>query len=183
MAFYAPLTLVLIAHLAPQGRAAALGTVSASLAGGAVVGALVYGAVSDGVGGRAVLVGALTTAAAGFGAMATFPSVPVLAVIAGLTGVAVGPVNPVLAGLTQSRTTEGMRGRVVSVTWSLSLVVAPLGMLGAGLLLDVSGASVTMAVVALGVLATALYAALAPGLRPPVRTEDRSCSEKAPARG
>jgi MFS family permease len=155
MAFYAPLTLVLIAHLAPQGRAAALGTVSASLAGGAVVGALVYGAVADravsyGVGGRAVLVVALTAAAAGFGAMATLPSVPVLAVIAGITGLAVGPVNPVLAGLTQSRTTEGMRGRVVSVTWSLSLVAAPLGMLGAGLLLDESGATVTMAVIALG---------------------------------
>jgi hypothetical protein len=188
MAFYAPLTLVLIAHLAPQGRAAALGTVSASLAGGAVVGALVYGAVADravsyGVGGRAVLVVALIAAAAGFGAMATLPSVPVLAVIAGLTGLAVGPVNPVLAGLTQSRTTEGMRGRVVSVTWSLSLVAAPLGMLGAGLLLDESGATVTMAVIALGVLATALYAALAPGLRPRARTIDgaRSRCEKASA--
>jgi MFS family permease len=66
-----PLTLVLIAHLAPQGRAAALGAVSASLAGGAVVGALVYGTVADRVGGRAVLVVALTAAAAGFGAMAT----------------------------------------------------------------------------------------------------------------
>lgn len=187
MAFYAPFTLVLVAHLAPQGRAAALGVVSASLAGGAVVGALAYGAVADRVGGRTVLVGALTAAAAGFGAMATFPPVPTLAVLAGLTGLAVGPVNPVLAGLTQARTTEGMRGRVVSITWSLSLVAAPLGMLGAGLLLDAGGPGVTMAVVAMGVLATAIYAALAPGLRPPRdprrtrSTQDRSRCEQARA--
>lgn len=194
MAFYAPFTLVLVAHLAPQGRAAALGAVSAALAGGAVVGALAYGAVAHRVGGRTVLVGALTVAAAGLGAMATFPPVPALAGIAALTGLAVGPVNPVLAGLTQSRSEEEMRGRVVSITWSLSLVAAPLGMLGAGLVLDAAGPGVTMAVVALGVLTTAVYAALSPGLRPPgrpapttagtaptVRTGDRSRCEKAPA--
>jgi len=179
MAFYAPFTLILIAHLAPQGRAAALGVVTASLAGGAVVGALAYGAVADRISGRTVLAGALALTAVGLGVMATLPAVPVLAGTAGLTGLAVGPVNPVLAGLTQARSDEGMRGRVVSITWSLSLVAAPLGMLGAGLLLEVSGPSVTMAVAAVGVLATAAYAALDPGLRPVTRTESEF--EKAPA--
>lgn len=130
------------------------------------MGAPAYGAVADRLDAGTVLVWSLALAATGFAAIATFPPVPVLAGIAGVAGLAVGPVNPVLAGLMQSRSDEGMRGRVVSTTWSLSLVAAPLGMLVAGLLLDASGPPVTMLVVAVGVLAAATYAALAPGLRP-----------------
>lgn len=161
----APFTLVLTAHFAPRGEAAALGLVSAALATGAVVGALAYGAVAQRLRRRTVLLGSLVSATVGFVAMAALPPAPLLGVLAGLTGVAIGPINPVLAVLMQERTEPGIRGRVVSTTWSLSMLASPLGVLAAGLLLEVSSPAVALLVVGAGVALTTVYTALTPGLR------------------
>lgn len=166
MAFVAPLSLVLTAHLAPQGRGGAL----AALAVGAVVGALASGPVVQRVPRRGVVAGSITAASAGFAVMALAVAADPtgtgwLLAAAAATGLAVGPVNPLLVGLTQERTPDHLLGRVVSTTWSLSLLASPLGMLGAGFLLQATSPVVALAVVAAGCLVTAAYAASTRGLR------------------
>ena len=64
----------------------------------------------------------------------------------------------------QTRAPDGMRGRVVSTQWSLALVATPLGVLGAGLLLEVAGPGPALMTVAAGMLATTLAAAATPAL-------------------
>ncbi len=165
MVFFAPLTLVLTAHLAPRGEPGALGAVTAALGVGAVLGALAYGRFGERTGRRPVLLGGLAAAAAGLALMAALPSTGVLATLALLTGVALGPLNPALATVVQIRTPPALRGRVVSTQWSLALVASPLGVLGAGLLLEWTGPGPALLVVAAGVLATAVLAATSRGLR------------------
>jgi MFS family permease len=165
MVFFAPLTLVLTAHLAPRGEPGALGVVTAALGAGAVLGALAYGRFAERVGRRPVLLGGLAAAAVGLALMALLPTTGVLAALALLTGVALGPLNPALAAVVQTRTPPALRGRVVSTQWSLALVASPLGVLGAGLLLEWAGPGPALLVVAAGVLATAVLTAASRGLR------------------
>ena len=165
MVFFAPLTLILTAHLAPSGEAGALGLVTAALGAGAILGALAYGRVAGRVRRRPVLLGGLVVSAAGLALMALLPATGVLAALALLTGAALGPLNPALATVVQTRTPPELRGRVVSTQWSLALVASPLGVLGAGLVLEWTGPGAALLVVAAGVLATAVLAAASRGLR------------------
>ena len=114
MGFVAPFTLVLAALFAPQGRPDALGYITAALAVGGIVGALGYEPMAGRMRRRTVLVAGLVAAAGGFAALATLPSVWAMVLIAGLTGIVVGPINPILAAITQQRTSPELLGRVVS---------------------------------------------------------------------
>lgn len=165
LAFLAPLTLVLTAHLAPRDQPGTLGLVTAALAVGAVIGALGYGAVADRLSRRTGLIAGLAGTTLGLAALALLPGPLGLTVLAGLTGFAVGPLNPIAAVVLQDRTPAVLRGRVISTVWSLSLLASPLGLLGAGLLLEASSPAVTLLVIAAGLAVTTAYAALTPGLR------------------
>jgi MFS family permease len=165
MVFFAPLTLILTAHLAVRGEPATLGWVAGALGVGAIVGALGYARVAARVRRRTVLLTALGAAAVGLAAMSLLPGPVALALLALLTGAALGPLNPALAGVLQSRAPAGMRGRVVSTQWSLALLASPLGVLGAGLLLEAVGPGPALLTVAAGVLATGLLAAASRGVR------------------
>lgn len=165
MGFVAPFTLVLTAHLAPQGRPDALGYITAALAVGGIAGALGYEPLARRIRRRTALVAGLVAAAAGFAALATLPDVWVMVVIAGLTGLVVGPINPILAAVTQQRTPPEVLGRVVSTTWSLSLLAGPLGMLAVGFALEIAAPGVLLAAMAAGLFVTAVYAFFARGLR------------------
>ena len=88
-----------------------------------------------------------------------------MVLISGLTGIVVGPINPILAGVTQQRTPPELLGRVVSTTWSLSLLAGPLGMLITGFALQVTTPGVLLAVMAAGLVVAAVYAFCSRGLR------------------
>ncbi len=77
----------------------------------------------------------------------------------------VGPINPILAAVTQQRTPPELLGRVVSTTWSLSLLAGPLGMLVTGFALEVATPGVLLAAMAAGLVVTAGYAFCSRGLR------------------
>ena len=165
MVFFAPLTLILTAHLAARGAPGALAAVTAALGAGAIIGALGYGALASRVRRRPVLLSGLALAATGLALMALLPSTAVLATLALFTGVALGPLGPVLAAVVQARAAPELRGRVVSTRWSLALVASPLGVLGAGLVLESAGPAAALLTAACGLLATAVFAAASPGLR------------------
>ncbi len=165
MAFVAPLLLVLTDLLATARDAAMLGAVTAALAAGTVAGALAYGAVALRVGRRAVLLLGVGAAGVATAAMAALAGTPLLIGAAAAAGIAFGPINPILAAVTQDATDPAVRGRVVTLLWSLSLLAGPLAVAATGLLLDAAGPVVALAIIAAGLLATTAYVALSPGLR------------------
>jgi MFS family permease len=165
MLFFAPLTLIVTTHLEGRGEPDGLALVTAALGVGALLGALAYGRLAARLRRRTVLLAGLVVAAAGLALMALLPPTPALAALAFLVGAALGPLGPALAAITQIRTPRELRGRVVSTQWSLSLTATPLGVLGAGLLLEWTDPGTALLVVAAGVLTTAVLAALSTGLR------------------
>jgi len=65
-------------------------------------------------------------------------------VICFLTGVAGGPLNPMLSTVMLERVPEELRGRVFGLTGAMALTSAPLGVLTAGWLVDLAGLRVPM---------------------------------------
>ncbi len=158
-------SVVLNAYLNESGQVVAFGVILAGYAGGAIVGALGYGAVAHRVPTRVALVVALAAAGLSLGAFAALPPVPAMVGLALLAGVATGPINPLCAVIVQSRTPERFRGRVIGSYTALALAAGPLGLLAFGPLVDTYGPAAGFATIGGGCLLAALLAGTAPGLR------------------
>ncbi len=158
-------SVVLNAYLNESGQVVAFGVILAGYAGGAIVGALAYGAVAHRIPTRIALVAALALAGLSLGAFALLPSVPVMVVLALAAGIATGPVNPLCAVIIQSRTPERYRGRVIGSYTALALAAGPLGLVAFGPLVDTYGPAWGFAAIGGGCLLAGLVAAVAPGLR------------------
>jgi len=158
-------TVVLNAYLNESGQVVAFGVILAGYAGGAIVGALVYGALAHHVPTHLALVAALASAGLSLGAFAVLPSVPVMVVLALVAGIVTGPINPLCALIIQSRTPERFRGRVIGSYTALALAAGPLGLLAFGPLVDRFGPAAGFAAIGGGCLLAALVAGVSPGLR------------------
>ena len=71
---------------------------------------------------------------------------------------ALGPLNPLTITAFQERTPPGLRGRVFGTLQAVSMAAAPVGLLGAGVLLERLGLQPTLLVLAVAFLAVALWA-------------------------
>ena len=164
-------SVVLNAYLNESGQVVAFGVILAAYAGGAIGGALGYGAVAHRVPTRVALVAALALAGLSLGAFAALPPVPVMVGLALVAGVVTGPINPLCAVIVQSRTPERFRGRVIGSYTALALAAGPLGLLAFGPLVDTFGPAAGFAAIGAGLMLAALVALLARGLgglgRPP----------------
>jgi MFS family permease len=158
-------TVVLNAYLNESGQVVAFGVILAAYAGGAIGGALAYGAIAHRVPTQVALVAALALAGLSLGAFALLPSVPVMVALALAAGVVTGPINPLCAVIVQSRTPERFRGRVIGSYTALALAAGPLGLLAFGPLVDGYGPAAGFAVIGGGLAVAALIAALSRGLR------------------
>lgn len=158
-------SVVLNAYLNASGQVVAFGVILAGYAGGAIAGALVYGAVAHRIPTRVALVTALALAGIWLGAFAALPSLSVMVVLAFAAGIVTGPINPLCALIVQSRTPERFRGRVVGSYTALALAAGPLGLLAFGPLVDTYGPAWGFAAIGGGLLVAAMIAAVAPGLR------------------
>lgn len=158
-------SVVLNAYLNESGQVVAFGVILAAYAGGAIGGALAYGAIAHRVPTRVALIVALALAGLSLGAFAVLPPVPVMVALALAAGVVTGPINPLCALIVQSRTPERFRGRVIGSYTALALAAGPLGLLAFGPLVDTYGPAAGFAAFGGGLLLAALLAAGAPGLR------------------
>ena len=158
-------SVVLNAYLNESGQVVAFGVILAAYAGGAIGGALAYGAIAHRVPTRVALIVALALAGLSLGAFAVLPPVPVMVALALAAGVVTGPINPLCALIVQSRTPERFRGRVIGSYTALALAAGPLGLLAFGPLVDTYGPAGGFAAIGGGLLLAALLAAGAPGLR------------------
>ncbi|HEY5881818.1 MAG TPA: MFS transporter, partial [Nakamurella sp.] len=148
-------SVVLNAYLNASGQVVAFGVILAGYAGGAIAGALVYGAVAHRIPTRVALVTALALAGIWLGAFAALPSLSVMVVLAFAAGIVTGPINPLCALIVQSRTPERFRGRVVGSYTALALAAGPLGLLAFGPLVDTYGPAWGFAAIGGGLLVAA----------------------------
>jgi predicted MFS family arabinose efflux permease len=93
------------------------------------------------------------------------PSVYVLAAAMIPCGLAIPITDSALIGYRLAITPDRLVGRVASVQTAIVMVGAPLGALGAGVLLDVVGAQATIAAFAAVALGLAVWGTLSPSIR------------------
>jgi hypothetical protein len=142
----------------------AIGALTAAVGAGTLVGSLASPLFRKLLSVRAILLLELWTWLATW-AFVAWPYAWVLAVWAIVFGVAAPVTDSVVIGYRLAITPDRLVGRVESVRMTISLIAAPLGPVGAGLLLQVTSARTTVAIVAACGLALALWATLSSAIR------------------
>ena len=147
------------------GSPVALGLLFAALGGGALLGTLLYAAVGHRLPRRALYLGACALLAAPLWSLPFIAQLPLAIGAIAVLGLAVGPLNPLLATVQQERIPPSLRGRVFGALHALANVATPLGILVAGYLLERVGLRAVLVGLAAGLLAVALWALANPALR------------------
>jgi len=153
------------------GSALALGLMAAADGGGALVGAVLFSVVGPRLPRRATFIGAFVLVGLPFWALAALPPLPVALLALFVTGLAAGPINPIIYTVAYERIPEAARGRVLGTLTAGAFVAIPLGALLAGYALQGLGIRVTVAGVAacyLVVTLSLLVNSAIREMRPPV---------------
>lgn len=132
---------------------------------GVVTGTVVFGAIGHRFGRYQMFVTSTVVIASSITGFALFDLLALRAVALTVGGVASGSVNPMLATLFQTRTPAEMLGRVQAMTAGVSNVLAPLGTLAAGVIIESWSLDAALAIMIAGVWLLAAYSGLAPPMR------------------
>jgi MFS family permease len=143
----------------------ALGVLIGAAGAGSVVGALSFAAIGDRTSRRRVFCWGFVITASWYPVAVLFPPLAVLIVAKTISGVASGPLNPVIDTVFYERVPDGMRARVLGVTQAAAWVAMPLGVLIAGAVIDAFGLAATLLAVGSLYLAVTLSAIAVPSLR------------------
>ncbi|MFF0431867.1 MFS transporter [Streptomyces sp. NPDC004327] len=148
------------------GGSAALGLLVAVFGGCALVGALLYGAIGDRFPRRPVLAAGFVLAGAPLFVTAAFThtTTPLLVMMA-LGGLGAGVLNPILTTVFYETVPERLRSRVGGASTASVLVATPLGGLAAGFLVERTGITTALLLVAAAHLVTALSTLIFPAWR------------------
>jgi MFS family permease len=152
------------------GTAASLGVLLSAIAGGALVGTLIFAAVGRNWPRRRTFLLALVVAPALFyTALAVTPALALLVVLAALAGGITGPVTPVLLTVVQSETPPELSGRVFGALSAIAGLGVPIGSVLWGLAIE--GFGLIPTIVAMGVIYVVAVGAMS--LNPALRGMDR----------
>lgn len=147
------------------GSAVSLGLMSGALGGGALVGALAYGAFGERLPRRPLFWGGFLLVALSYWTFALYPSLGLLLGSLAIAGVAAGPINPILSTVLYERVPPEMRARVLGLVTAIAWMAMPLAVLISGLLIQYVGLRPFIVAVAGLYLAVALGMGLVPALR------------------
>lgn len=147
------------------GSAVALGLMFGLSGGGAVAGALLYGWLGPTLSRRWIFTLGFIVVSLQSLMLAFLPPLPLALIIQALTGLAAGPLNPILSTLTYEHVPANMRGRVFGTITASAFVAMPLGVLVAGYLLDLAGLRPVLLAVGACYLLTTLTLLFNPALR------------------
>ncbi len=134
-----------------------LGATIAAFGGGAVLGAILYGAVGHRWPRRITFLIGVFAIGGSFAVVAALPPVPIMIAALFLSGLISGPNGPMINTILQERTPPDLRGSVFGATTAIGYASGPLGVLLAGGLLQTVGTRPTL----LGATALFLVVALA----------------------
>lgn len=159
-----------------------LGMLVASYGLGGLGGTMLFGIVGARIRRRAAWLSLAVAWPFLYGAMATQPPPVVTAVIVAAIGVMAGYLVPMMATIRQERSPGELLPRVIAVSTGLYPVVTPISVLVAGVLLDVAGASGTLAIMAAGTVILGITELASRGIRafddePSGRGEHRALGE------
>lgn len=124
--------------------AVALGLIFGISGGGAVIGAVIYGAVGHRFPRRPVFVISFIFLSLPSLFLIALPPLPLVLLILGLSGIAAGPLNPIIATVRFERVPASMRGRVFGMVTAGAYSAMPLGVLAAGFMLESVGLRATL---------------------------------------
>jgi MFS family permease len=147
------------------GSPVSLGLLVGVAGAGSVLGALAFAAIGDRLSRRAVFMWGFILVSAWYPVAALFPPLGVLLAAKAFSGIASGPINPVIDTVFLERVPSGMRGRVFGVTHAAAWIAMPLGVLAAGYLIDLVGLRATLIGSGVAYLAVTLSARFSPALR------------------
>jgi MFS family permease len=147
------------------GSALSLGLMTAAGGGGAVVGALAFAAFGHRLSRRAVFTWGFILVTVSFPVAAVFPPLWILLAAKTISGIAAGPLNPVIDTVFLERVPATMRGRVFGVTKALAWIAIPLGVLVAGTVIESIGLRATLLATGAGYLVATLGARFNAALR------------------
>jgi MFS family permease len=142
-----------------------VGLMFAALGAGAVVSSLWYGAVGLRLPRRAIFAAYCIPVAVMYLTFAFTPPLPLLLAVVFMDGLAVGPINPLSATVTQERVPVFLRGRVTGMRTAISFMTIPLGRGLAGLLVDPLGLRTIFIAIACTFALMGVVIALAPAFR------------------
>jgi MFS family permease len=147
------------------GNATYLGFLGAALGVGVFGGIILYGAYGSRIGRYTTLIGSFAVIAVAIWIFTIWAYLPTNLLGFFIFGLALGPLNPMLQTVVQTRTPEHLLGRVLSAIYTLFTVAAPLGVLFAGVTVDALGLRAVMFLAAVLLTLVPLWLALSPWSR------------------
>ena len=146
------------------GSALDLGLIIAANGGGAVLGAIIFGAVGHRLPRQATFVSMFMLTSLRFWILALYPSLPVLLVTTFITSIGAGPLNPIIGAVEYERIPADMRGRVFGTITAGAWAAMPLGILLGGILTEQFGVRPLLLALGLIYLATTCSMAVIPAM-------------------
>ena len=147
------------------GSATDLGLLYGVFGGGALVGALGFSAVGHRLPRRLTFTCAFAIVPVVYLTLATLPSLPVALVALAVSGLAAGPINPLLSTVQFELVPSELRGRVFGAVKAGAWASIPLGVLLGGVLVDAAGVAATFLGIGLCYLAVTVYGFFNPAFR------------------
>lgn len=147
------------------GTAVSLGAMIAGFGAGALAGAAVFGIIGHRMPRRGTLIVGWVLVGLPFWVLAAEPSLILSTAALVVTGIASGPLNPIIFTLVQERAPDELRGRVTGTLISLAMMAMPVGMLLAGFLIEAIGLRTVLVAVAASYLIVSLTMFLNPAFR------------------
>jgi predicted MFS family arabinose efflux permease len=147
------------------GNAIDLGLLVSAGGAGALVGAIIFGAVGHKLSRRAVFFGGFLLSPLHYWIYSLVPPFWILILVAFIAGLGSGPINPILSTIEYERIPADFRGRVLGTLTSVAYIAIPLGVLIGGYSLEWINIRLVLAVISICYLATLLAAFFHPAFR------------------
>jgi MFS family permease len=147
------------------GNAFDLGLIIAANGGGAVLGAIIYGAIGHRLPRHATFVSMFMLTSLRFWVMALYPSLAVILIATFVTSIGAGPLNPIIDSVEYERIPPHMRGRVFGTITATVWAAMPLGTLLGGVATEQLGVQAMLILIGAIYGLTTLSMAFIPAMR------------------
>ena len=162
----APLVVVLaVFSREAYGSAADLGLILGAFGASALAGALLYSAFGHRLPRRLTFLCCYAVVPCFYFVLATLPSLPVALAAIALSGLAAGPINPLMATVTFEIVPSALRGRVLGAVRAGAWASIPAGVLLGGVVVGTFGVAATFFAIGLCYVAVTLYGFFNPAFR------------------
>ena len=156
------------------GSAFDLGLLIAVNAAGAILGAVIYGAIGPRLPRHRTFVLMFMLTGLRFWIMALYPALAVVLIFTFISSLGAGPLNPIIDAVEYERIPPHMRGRVFGVITAGAWAAMPLGMLLGGVLTEQFGVQIMLVLLGITYLLVTLSMAFIPAMRDMNRKSETS---------